>query len=98
MHAGHNQPVLQDHRKMVAFAETLRREPVDDPANFGVPFAIGEPPLAVDDGDRSWAAFDCGDKAAAEIKHGSLYVGPLARPSSVITLAGVSGNATSETP
>ena len=69
MQARNLDPVLQDDGEPVAAPEAKRGKPVGNAANLGIPFGIGEPPLAVDDRQRVGAALDTRKKAAAEIKH-----------------------------
>jgi len=44
----------------------------DERGNPGVPSFVGEPHLAIDDGERIRIALDARQKARAEVKHGQL--------------------------
>ncbi|PWC49900.1 hypothetical protein TSA6c_28105 [Azospirillum sp. TSA6c] len=62
--------VLQRGGDAVAGAQGQPVEGADQPADALQPLRVGQPQVAVDDGERVRAALRAGQDAAAEVKHG----------------------------
>jgi hypothetical protein len=61
--------VLQHSDEMIAGSEPEVAEGRHERGNFCIPRPIGEPLIAVDNGERIGVALDAGNEARSEIKH-----------------------------
>ena len=61
--------VLQHRDQMIAGLQSDLVERGDQRGNFRVPLPVGQPQLAVDNGQRFGIAVDARNKAGAEVKH-----------------------------
>src|SRR5215472_15819566 len=67
--ARHFEPVLQDESETVAAPEAELGQLACEARDLLVPGRIAEPPLAISDGGRVWAALNRSEEGPAQIKH-----------------------------